>query len=68
MSDVLVAKESFWFDDQDGTPQLVQKGYRYRAGHPVTVGRTEFFEEDKSVREFEAEAPKRVAGRPRKSE
>lgn len=64
MSDILTAKESFWYTDESGESRLVHKGDRFREGHPVTVKLKEFFEVDSSVHEFEA--PKRHAGRPRK--
>ncbi len=63
---IMVAKESFWYNDHEGTPQLVPKGARFREGHHVMKGRTSLFEEDKSVREVEE--IKRGPGRPRKTE
>lgn len=62
---VFVAKETFWYADENGELQLVHKDERFREGHPVTLSRDGLFSEDTSVREFEA--VKKPVGRPPKT-
>lgn len=64
MADIHVARETFWFEDDNG-PQLVKRGDRVRAGHPILEGRESLFKEDDGL-EFDHEQPpvKRGPGRP----
>lgn len=66
MDGILVARQDFFYSDANGAPHHVRRGTMFQAGHPVTVGREDLFDEiAKHVEHDEAtkkpEPPKKAA-------